>query len=138
MSTVTEKIVTFTVGGPDESSKWSQKLQLPADDSHQPLAQEIGTLANALRAVEDEQGYMAGREAAHRNSEYWVEGLRDWGSGRLVLVVGSGGARLDPVVYCRGERRKSKGTGMGHCHLVVHRSEEKRERCSNDHTLNVY
>ncbi|KAJ3034170.1 p24 complex component [Rhizophlyctis rosea] len=63
MSSHTDKDVTFTVAGPDEIIKLQERYQMPDDDAHEPLAQEITTLANALQAIEDEQAYMKNREA---------------------------------------------------------------------------
>ncbi|RKO83290.1 supernatant protein factor, C-terminal domain-containing protein [Blyttiomyces helicus] len=52
MSSVTNKLVTFTLQGPDE----------------RPLQEEVRQMADGIRAIRDEQAYLMQREAMHRKT----------------------------------------------------------------------
>ncbi|KAJ3079000.1 p24 complex component [Quaeritorhiza haematococci] len=62
-----EKLVTFTVQGPDEMTKIEEKID--ADKTHHtPLDDEIRTLADNIRGARNEQSFMNVRLTQHQNT----------------------------------------------------------------------
>ncbi|KAI8849035.1 emp24/gp25L/p24 family/GOLD-domain-containing protein [Chytridium lagenaria] len=68
MSSVTQKVITFSARGPDERTRFDEKYKDSKEDFHTPLNEEIRKLSDALHAVVDENNYMIHREAVHRSS----------------------------------------------------------------------
>ncbi|KAJ3217814.1 hypothetical protein HDU67_007231 [Dinochytrium kinnereticum] len=69
MSSVTQKVITFTARGPDERVLFEEKYKDSKEDFHTPLNEEIRKLADSLRTMADEHSYLLAREQVHRSSK---------------------------------------------------------------------
>jgi p24 family protein beta-1 len=70
MSSVTSKLVSFTLQGPDEASKFMEKTAKGSTEaSTEPLDVEVRQLVDGIRGIRDEQMYMRERERVHRMSK---------------------------------------------------------------------
>ncbi|TPX35994.1 hypothetical protein SmJEL517_g01856 [Synchytrium microbalum] len=88
MTSVADKLVSFTVQGPDEQIRLQQKMG-QTEEVAEPLQKEIEHLANGLRAVRDEQSYMVARERAHRyTAESTNSRVMWWSLFESIMLIG--------------------------------------------------
>ncbi|KAJ3332635.1 Carboxypeptidase A4 [Blyttiomyces sp. JEL0837] len=89
MSSVTAKVLTFTIHGPLERLKYEEKYKDSKEDFHTPLSEEIARLAETMQGVYDEQAYMRHRLTRHRETAISTNGRVVYWSlfETLVLIV---------------------------------------------------
>ncbi|KAJ3104883.1 p24 complex component [Phlyctochytrium planicorne] len=93
MSSITQKVITFSVRGPDERERFEDKYKDSKEDFHTPLNEEIRKMADALRAAVDETNYIMARESVHRATAKSTNGRVAWWSifqAILLIAVGAG------------------------------------------------
>ncbi|KAI9364451.1 supernatant protein factor, C-terminal domain-containing protein [Zopfochytrium polystomum] len=90
MSTVTQKVLTFSVHGPEERERYDEKYKgLSDEDFHSPLNEEIARLADAINSVMDEQFYMRDRlERHHKTAKSTNQRVAWWSIFQGLVLVG--------------------------------------------------
>lgn len=98
LSSSDSKVVTFTIQGPDDRTKADTK-DSKNTDLIAPIQDEFRQLTNALRAIRDDQSFMAVREIRHQKTAESTSGRAlYWALWQIIMVLGVG---VWQIVYIR-------------------------------------